>query len=156
MEEEKGLSGVEKEIRSLRRRVERLEKELRLLATDMSGEGEMGTISVEGGFMDLIEVLGDLGGAREVVKEGELDLGGLLDLLTRFFFRQEAQNTQIKLLLLSQRYHFSEDVFDELNDFLRDVEDERFSISQLKFRWREIERMIREDLKKIESRDKTI
>ena len=146
---------LEKWLEELRGRVERIEKELRLLATDAAFTEEVGSITVEGGFMDLIDVLDGLS-LREERAEGGANVGALLDLLIRFLFRQEAQNTQIKLLILSQTHPISGELFDEIGLFLNDVEDERFTIQQLKFRWRQIERMVREEMRRLQKDSKPL
>lgn len=146
---------LERCLEDLKERVERIEKELRLLATDTVLSEEMGSITVEGGFMDLIDVLDGLG-LREERLEGGVNVGALLDLIIRFLFRQEAQNTQIKLLILSQTHPISGELFDEISLFLNDVEDERFTIQQLKFRWGQIERMVREEMRRLQKGGKSL
>lgn len=149
------LAMVERWLEELRERVDRIEKELRLLATDVVSGEEVGTISVEGGFMELIDVLDGLS-LRDEKGEVGANVDALLDLLIRFLFRQEAQNTQIKLLILSQTHPISGELFDEISLFLNDVEDERFTVQQLKFRWRQIERMVREEVKRLQRGSKAL
>lgn len=149
------ISLLERWLEELQGRVERIEKELRLLATDTMFTEDVGPITVEGGFMDLIDVLDGLS-LREGRAEEEVNVGALLDLLIRFLFRQEAQNTQIKLLILSQTHPISGELFDEIGLFLNDVEDERFTIQQLKFRWRQIEAMVRKEVKRLQKSGKSL
>lgn len=149
------MAMVERWLEELRERVDRIEKELRLLATDVVSGEEVGTISVEGGFMELIDVLDGLS-LRDEKGEVGANVDALLDLLIRFLFRQEAQNTQIKLLILSQTHPISGELFDEISLFLNDVEDERFTVQQLKFRWRQIERMVREEVKRLQRGSKAL
>jgi len=153
-EEEKDI-----EIASLRKRIEKLEKDLTMLANSREPE-ESPYLEVRGDFFQVMAALrtldqdGDMEEIRRIshdIETGNIKVD-MTELFFRFFIRQEIQNARLKLLLLSQKFKVSGDLFDELDDLQVLIDDPRYSVHQVVIGWKRFEKDVSAEIGRLRKR----
>lgn len=152
------------ELRNLKKRLENLEREIRLLGDpDITPDKQGDLIEFQGDFFQMISVLRALYLDQEEdkekivriskgIEEGRVKVD-MTDLFFRFFVRQEIQNARMKLLFLSQRYEVNPELFDQLDDLSLLIEDPRYSVQQVIIGWKRFERDVSTEIRRLQVKD---
>jgi len=154
------MSAEEKdgEIAAIRKRIEKLEKDLTLLANEQHQE-ESPYMEVKGDFFQVMAALRSLylesEGDMEEIKRISSDIESgnikvdMTELFFRFFVRQEIQNARLKLLLLSQKFDVKGELFDTLDDLQVLIDHPRYSVHQVILGWKRFERDVAKEIKRL-------
>jgi hypothetical protein len=153
---------VPDEMGRLKRRLEDIERELRLLQSGPKPRNGEGFIEVEGGFFEVMKALKALypGNDRDNqmmlkisddIEKGNIRMD-MTELFFRFFVRQEINNARIKLLLLSQKLDVDASLFDQLDDLSLLIDDPRYSVHQAIIGWRNFERNASNEISRLKSK----
>ncbi len=146
----------ERENEELSKRLDTLEREMRLISSDDEPKPMM---SVKGDFFQVINALRSLDQEENSLEieriSNDIENGNIkvdmAELFFRFFIRQEIQNSRIKLLLLAKNIDMDPELFDKLDDLTVLVEDGRISIHQIIIGWKSFEREVAKELKRLRS-----
>lgn len=152
------MESLEQQIGMLNVRIDELEREIRLLSDPgLSPNGKV--VEIEGGFFETMKALRALyldqeEDVKEILKiSHDIEKGNIkvdmTELFFRFFIRQEIQNARVKLLLLSQRFEVTPDLFDQLDDLAVLIDDPRYSVHQVVIGWKRFERMAAQEIKRL-------
>ncbi|MFW3147017.1 MAG: hypothetical protein ACMUIE_09425 [Thermoplasmatota archaeon] len=151
----------EDKFKELASRLDRLEREIRLLGEHPDRESENGSLlEVKGDFFHMIKVLKalyldekedeeEIRKISEDIEQGNIKVD-MTDLFFRFFVRQEIQNARMKLLFLSQRFTVDTSLFDQLDDLSIIIEDPRYSVQQVIVGWKRFERDVSAEIKRLQ------
>ena len=160
MTEEEEVDDLERQIGMLNVRIDELERGIRLMSDpELSPNGKV--VEIEGGFFETMKALRALyldqeEDVKEILKiSNDIEKGNIkvdmTELFFRFFIRQEIQNARVKLLLLSQRFKVTPDLFDQLVDLAVLIDDPRYSVHQVVIGWKRFERMVAQEIKRLRS-----
>lgn len=149
------------EVDSLARRIQELEREIRLLqGKDKDPKETM--VEIQGGFFETMQTLRSLyldqeEDQKRIMKiSKDIESGNirfdLTELFFRFFIRQEIQNSRMKLLLLSQKFDVDPELFDQLDDLSVIIDDPRYSIHQVVIGWKRFERNVTKEIDRLRTK----
>ncbi len=150
------------ELEQLKRRLDVIERELRLVQCGPSRNAEENYIEFEGGFFEVMKALKALypgkaeDNQRMLKISDDIERGNIridmTELFFRFFVRQEINNARIKLLLISQKLDVDASLFDQLDDLSVLIDDPRYSVHQVIIGWRGFERNVSNEIARLRSR----
>ncbi len=149
------------DIDELKKRLDVIERELRLVQSGPSRTPEEDYIEFEGGFFEVMKALKALYPGKEEDNERMLKISDdiergniridMTELFFRFFVRQEINNARIKLLILYQKLDVDASLFDQLDDLSVLIDDPRYSVHQVIIGWRGFERNVSNELARLRS-----
>jgi hypothetical protein len=150
------------ELLDLKKRIEDLERELRLIQSGPHKPGNEDYLEVQGSFFEVMKALKALYPDRAEDNERMLKISDdiengniridMTELFFRFFVRQEINNARIKLLLLSQKLNVDASLFDQLDDLSVLIDDPRYSVHQVIIGWRRFERNVSMEIARLRTR----
>jgi hypothetical protein len=149
---------TEPEIDILRKRIDRIEKDLTILANSQKPE-EAPYMEVKGDFFQVMSALralyldeeADMEEIRKIshdIETGNIKVD-MTELFFRFFVRQEIQNARLKLLLLSQKFKVKGDLFDMLDELQALIDNPRYSVHQVIIGWKRFERSVSREIERL-------
>ena len=152
---------LKKDLKDARKRLDALERELRLLADGPRERPAGSLMEVEGGFFEVMKALKALYPEKaedkkliykisKDIEKGRIKLD-MTDLFFRFFIRQEINNARIKLLLLTQKLPINADLFDQLDDMAVLIDDPRYSVHQVILGWKRFERDVSREINRLKA-----
>jgi len=153
---------IDKRIRALEDKVQRLEREQTLLFDGEVNVNQNRVFHVGGDFFQVMAALKSLYIDQEEdlveierishdIEEGKVKVD-MADLMFRFFIRQEIQNSRLKLILLSQNLDIDMSLFDQLDDLAVLIDDPRYSIHQVILGWKRFERDVSSEIRRLGQR----
>jgi hypothetical protein len=148
-------------IHNLKKKLDELEREIRLLQGPKNDPKET-MVEIQGGFFETMQTLRSLyldqeEDQKRIMKiSKDIEAGNiqfdLTELFFRFFIRQEIQNSRMKLLLLSQKFDMDTSLFDQLDDLSVIIDDPRYGIHQVVIGWKRFERNVTAELKRLQTK----
>ncbi|MCU0799725.1 MAG: hypothetical protein MUC62_08660 [Candidatus Thermoplasmatota archaeon] len=151
------------EMEQIKKRMDVIERELRLVQSGPSRTPEEDYIEFEGGFFEVMKALKALYPGKAEDNERMLKISDdiekgniridMTELFFRFFVRQEINNARIKLLLLSQKLDLDASLFDQLDDLSVLIDDPRYSVHQVIIGWRGFERNVSNEIARLRSKE---
>jgi len=152
---------LKKELSEAKERLERMEREIRLLQEPERDPKET-MVEIQGGFFETMQTLRSLyldqeEDQKRIMKiSKDIESGNikfdLTELFFRFFIRQEIQNSRMKLLLLSQKFDVETALFDQLDDLAVVIDDPRYSIHQVVIGWKRFEKNVTAELERLRTK----
>jgi len=154
------LEYVRKELKKLERRIDVLDREIRLLTDpDIDQSTRKNLVEFQGDFFQMISTLKALYLDQEDDKAQILKISrdiekgrvkvDMAELFFRFFLRQEIQNSRMKLLFLAQKYDVDPGLFDQLDDLSVLVDDHHYSVQQVIVGWKRFEKEAAREIKRL-------
>jgi hypothetical protein len=152
----------EAEMKKLKRRISKIERDLTMLATGADPKDPNPYLEVKGDFFQVMAALrslyideeSDMEEIRRIsrdIEQGNIRVD-MTEIFFRFFIRQEIQNARVKLLLLSQKFKVKGELFDELDDLQSLIDDPRFSVHQTVLGWKRFEHDVSAEIARLKKR----